>query len=483
MTDTTDFNDLAAAAGLPAVAEQVNQALMRMRQGNSPAPSGSEYGSGEPPAPSGFASISADGVEYDEDRRYSLATLHRHFFYIYGTKECWDNIRRERMDLTHLGHLVGREKYKKWMESANRKTVLGLKFEPGADLGPDYVNLFEGWGVEPKSGACDLILKHLSFLCRHREEQFQWLLRWLAYPLQNPGAKMASAVIVYGSEGPGKSITFDNIMGRIYGRHKITIGQAQLESTFTEWQSRRLFAVAEEVVSRQERNHHKGMLKHLVTGSTLQIDQKHLSLREETNHLNFVFLSNSTVPLELDMGDRRYLVLYVDEVPKPEYFQQLFQQIDNGGVEAFFHHLINLDLSGFDEHSKPPMTEEKGDLIGASMTSPQYFHYQWRNGELDIPYMCATAADLYRYFTNWCEQNGEFKRTQRYFGQELQRVMKPARLRFGYPEWNSVEGQHRVYVAEPCMAMDFGTDSPAQFIGRRCRLFREGLKQEGIIRE
>src|SRR5690606_41853369 len=88
-----------------------------------------------------------------------------------------------------------------------------------------------------------------------------------------------------------------------------------------------------------------------------------------------------------------------------EYFQQLFQQIDNGGVEAFFHHLLTLDLTGFDEHTKPPMTEEKGDLIGASMTSPQYFHFQWRNGELGIPYMCAIAADLHRYFTHWGEQN------------------------------------------------------------------------------
>src|SRR5690606_38124937 len=57
-----------------------------------------------------------------------------------------DNIRRERMELSHLSHLVGRDKYKKWMESVNRKTVLGLQFEPGADLGSDWVNLSEGWG-------------------------------------------------------------------------------------------------------------------------------------------------------------------------------------------------------------------------------------------------------------------------------------------------------------------------------------------------
>lgn len=477
--DVSDFNDLAAVAGMPAVAEQVNKALDRMRKPLC----GSDDVGDQPPAPSGFASISGDDIEYDEDRRYSLDTLYRHFFYIYGTKECWDNIRRERMELSHLGHLVGRDKYKKWMESVNRKTVLGLKFEPGADMGPDWVNLFEGWGVEPAAGDCSLILGHINFLCRGRDEEYQWLLNWLAYPLQNPGAKMSTAVVMYGSEGPGKSITFDNVMGRIYDRHKITIGQAQLESSFTEWQSRRLFAVAEEVVARTERNHYKGMLKHLVTGSTLQIDQKHMSLREETNHLNFVFLSNSTVPLELDMGDRRYLVLYVDEVPPADYFTRLFQQVDNGGVEAFFHYLLHRELGEFNAHSKPPLNDEKRDLIGASLTSPQYFHHQWRNGELSIPYSCATASDLFRYFTHWCDQNGEFKRTQRYFGQELARVMKPMRMRIRYPLHDAHENQHRLYIAEPDMEMDWGDMSQAQFIGKRCRDFRTGLEQEGIVRD
>ncbi len=102
--------------------------------------------------------------------------------------------------------------------------------------------------------------------------------------------------------------------------------------------------------------HYKGVLKHLVTGETLQINEKNMPVREERNHLNFVFLSNSTVPLALDEGDRRYLVLYVDRVPPPDYFSALVHEIDNGGIEAFYHYLMNLDLSGFTPHTKPPLT-------------------------------------------------------------------------------------------------------------------------------
>ena len=30
-----------------------------------------------------------------------------------------------------------------------------------------------------------------------------WVLRWLAYPLQHPGAKMRTAMVVHGDEGSG----------------------------------------------------------------------------------------------------------------------------------------------------------------------------------------------------------------------------------------------------------------------------------------
>lgn len=109
----------------------------------------------------------------------------------------------------------------------------------------------------------------------------------------------------------GKSLLWELVVKEIYGEYSVTVGQAQLESRFTGWQSKRCFALCEEVVARNEKAHYKGMLKHLITGSTLMIEEKNLPVREESNHMNSVFLSNSMQPLELDLGDRRYMVLKV----------------------------------------------------------------------------------------------------------------------------------------------------------------------------
>ncbi|WP_226648999.1 DUF5906 domain-containing protein [Microbulbifer variabilis] len=429
----------------------------------------------ESPAPSEAGSDSS-GL-FDEFGRFSYQALIDHFWYVWGTRHAWDNINREQIELSNLRHGVGRERFKLWEESTERRWVKDIVFSPGTDMGPKYVNLYTGFKMDPDPRGrvgCSRILHHIFRLCGERDAEFEWLMRWIAYPLQNPGAKMDSSVIMYGSEGPGKSIIWEKVVKQIYGEYSVTIGQAQLESQFTGWKSRRLFVLAEEVVSRSERNHHKGMLKQTVTGDTHMINEKMLPEREESNHMNFVFLSNSTVPLELDMGDRRYLVLYIDKVPKKQYFIDLFAEIKNGGVECFYHHLLNLDMGDFTPHTKPPDNDEKEELINASLPSPAYFHKLWKQGELDIPYKSAVAGDLFKAFQRWCERSGEFKRTERYFGAELKRVMPQVRLNIKYPEQLSAHITKRIYVTEEDMDFKYDTHF-AERLGDSCRQFKSAV--------
>lgn len=490
MAGLTDFNDLHVLhgneKGLLVVRSQIVDAVERFRGGVESSPPPSEcvpeyecnsFSCRESESPTPSFAREMDVELYDLDGRYSLPTLLGQFWYVYNTDTVWDNVNRLQMRLSHLRHCVGKDRYKGWDTSAQRKTVFKIAFEPGRDLGADHVNLWDGIKMQPDARGhlgCMKIIEHLYKLCRNREEEFEWLVRWIAYPLKHPGAKMASSVIMYGSEGPGKSIVWEKVVKAIYGEYGVTIGQAQLDSQFTGWQSKKQFAVAEEVVARTERSHHKGMLKHLVTGDTLMINEKNLPEHEETNHINFVFLSNSTVPLELDMGDRRYMVLYVNEVPSQEYFDDLYDEIKRGGVECFYQYLLKIDLAGFSPHTKPPVNEEKVGLINSSLPSPVYFYRLWEAGELDIPFRSAVASDLYKAFQRWCDQNGEFKRTSRYFGQELQRVMPQVRKNIRYPCDDSIYTTKRIYVTPGDMKLEHDEG----FVGalsESCRVFWRSL--------
>jgi putative DNA primase/helicase len=411
--------------------------------------------------------------------------LLKDFVLIYGTDLVWDCNRRRMVKLAALREVVGRERIKLWQESPYRRVAEDVLFDPTEQCGPTMLNLYDGFKMAPApvgQEGCRKILAHLGRLCGNRKDEYLFVLRWIAYPLQNPGAKMATSIVMFGAEGPGKSLVWEKVVKRIYGEYGVTIGQAQLESQFTGWQSRKLYALAEEVVSRQEMRHYKGLLKHLVTGETLQINEKMQSLREERNHLNFVFLSNSTVPLELDDGDRRYLVLYVDQVPPKEYFTELVHEIENGGVEAFYQYMLTLPMDGFNEHTKPPLNEEKQALIEGSLSPARYFLRVWQRGELDLPYGAAVAGDLYRAFCRWCERANEFKRREREFYQEIQRDLVQVRKDIKFPDQHADFKTCRIYMPK---ALEARRDEPdwLKDVALQCRAFHGALSDRYKLAE
>ena len=82
-----------------------------------------------------------------------------------------------------------------------RKTIKDLVFEPSGEIPENTINLFTGLPpqADVSTDKCQKILGHIDRLCGFRKDEYDWLLRWMAYPLQNLGAKMDTAVIMYGS--------------------------------------------------------------------------------------------------------------------------------------------------------------------------------------------------------------------------------------------------------------------------------------------
>lgn len=458
MSQQTDFNDLHVACGLQAVRQQIMSAL----EGGSVAAndacavvdSASETAS-LPRSPSGKGGASKRGM-----RIPSLEELKEHFALIYGTDTVFDGLSRRIMRLTALKEAVGPERYKTWQSSEDRVVVRGVVFDPAGRYDEDeYVNLYDGLPIEPVAATEDdvkPILSHIYWMAGGDNDVYRWLIKWIAYPLQHPGAKMQSSIINYGAEGTGKSFLWEQVVKKMYGRYGITVGQAQLESAFTTWKSHKMFVVAEEVVSRAEKAHYKGQLKHMVTGEKHIINEKNLPEREEDNLMNFVFLSNNTQPLELDYGDRRYLALFMG-APKPrEYYQQLGEWVEDGGVERFFGWLLALDLGDFSPHTQPPMTEAKESLIDMSMPSPQYFFRQWMNGDLPVPVGPIVNDDLYMAYQRWCERSREYVMSHRKFSGEIKRFMRQERVDIEHPEPGIERRTKRVWIPDTWVPTDAG---------------------------
>lgn len=343
----------------------------------------------------------------------SVDELLERFALVYGHRSTvFDFRERILMALTDMRDAcTHRELHRRWMESPAKKLVRlrEVGFDPAGTDSEITCNLWGGWPTVARSGSCEVLLELLRYLCSHEDNPdtlYEWVLRWLAYPIQHPGAKMKTALVLHGPQGAGKNLFFESVMA-IYGEYGRVVDQNAIEDKFNDWASKKLFLVADEVVARQELYHTKNKLKAFITGDWIRINPKNVSAWEERNHVNLVFLSNETQPLVLERDDRRYTVIWTPAELLPGFYQDVKDEIRAGGIEALHHHLLNLDLGDFEAWTRPPMTQAKRELIDLSMDSTERFWGDYIAGHLDgVPVLPTKSDDLYELYRTWCGRVG-----------------------------------------------------------------------------
>lgn len=342
--------------------------------------------------------------------------LTENFALLYGTDTVWDGERRVIMKINALRLAFGNDAVKMWLGSKERRLVPieNVVFEPGLEVGPDSINLFGGLPVEPEPGDCSVMLELLAHLCGESATTdtgvaavIDWVLRWVAYPLQHPGAKMQTAIVMHGAQGTGKNLFWDCVRD-LYGDYGVMVSQNELEDKFTSWLSRKLFIVGDEVVTRAEMYHKKNQLKWLVTAEKkIPIRAIQQDVRHESNHVNLVFLSNESQPLALEDGDRRYLVVYTPTKGPEDLYRRAAEFLQAGGARKFLHYLKTLDLGDFKPSTKPLMTQAKADLIELGLKPAERFVSEWLGGFLPLPVRPCSAEQVFQAFRKWCDKMGE----------------------------------------------------------------------------
>jgi putative DNA primase/helicase len=410
----TDFNDLHMAEGLPAVRSQVETHLIGLGWLVA--------------APARVASVTEGGGE--KSAMVSRITVDEAALRYWGTygmggKVLFDEYERRLVHKDDVMNLLPRHGWENLKDHPDWRVARDneIGFDPTEQDTQIKCNLFGGWPTVPKQGRCERLLELLEYLCMsegNAREVYEWILKWLAYPIQHRGAKMHSAVVVHGGQGTGKSRFFE-AHAQIYGPYGRVLGQEALEDKFNaDWSEKKLFIVADEVLARQDMYHIKNRLKGFITGDTIRVNPKNVAAHNEKNQMNIVFLSNERMPLVLENDDRRHCVIWVPPKLPDHFFGEISEEIENGGIEALHYFLLNLDLGDFKPWTKPPMTTAKQDLIDLGVGSEERFIREWEALELEnpttyetIPFCPCLGSSLYRVYEQWCERAGERKRSQK----------------------------------------------------------------------
>lgn len=460
----TDFNDLHVAEGLHVVRVQVEARLSALRWAQKPsAPITTTEGAGGRLAP----------IESTHELLQRFPLVFGHGGAVFDRQE------HMLMSVSDMRDAcVNKYIHRAWAESSERQIVRirEVGFDPtGKD--PDITcNLYAGWPTRPTAGSCDRLLDLLRYMCstdRNPDYLFRWVLRWIAYPIQHPGAKMKSTVVVHGPQGTGKNLVFEAVM-KIYGEYGDVLDQSAVEDKFNDWASRKLFMIADEVVARSDVYHIKNQLKGLITGDRIRINPKNMKAHWERNHLNLVFLSNEAMPVVLEEDDRRHCVIWTPDKQQPEVYSAVLEELRAGGVAALHDYLLHLDLGDFGPGTMPPITDAKAQLINLGLDSPIRFHDDLVMD--DIPGLAAVpglCSDWYEIYKLWCGRHGYRPAPQSKFAVALTRQRKVLQARKRYRPAEKVKGPHSFLLLGETLPPE--GDMETDWLGRKYADVREQL--------
>ena len=271
-----------------------------------------------------------------------------------------------------------------WLAWPCRARVSQITYAPGQPhLTEDGAyNLYMPPQVMPAKGDCgpweDLISKMFAGVePSHRT----WFCRWLAYPLQHPGTKMFSCILLWSHlGGTGKNLLAEAMIP-IYGESNCaTIKSKHLTSDFNSWCEGKQFVIGDEISLDADKRSLSDDLKSMITNRVIRINRKGIESYEIPDYSNYVFTSNDPVSIALEQGERRTFVLHTPEEKVGNDYGARFMRWLYGyeappgtrplgpgaGAHALAWYLLHLDLADFSPTAEPPDTKAKLELIAAS---------------------------------------------------------------------------------------------------------------------
>lgn len=251
-----------------------------------------------------------------------------------------------------------------WMEHADRPTAIGFTIDPQGERFVDgRLNLWQGYGVEPVPGEWPLLRQHiLDVICSGNEEHADYLLRYIAFALQNPTRQSEIIVILRGKQGTGKG-TLVLLLCDIFGAHGLQVSDRRhLVGNFNAHLMQLCFLFADEAVWAGDKQA-EGTLKRMATEPSLVFEPKGLDAVTGPNMLTVMMASNEDWVAPVAEDDRRYVVFDVSDARQRDnvYFGRLRKELDNGGREAFLHDMLAMELGDWHPRDDPPETQAKSD--------------------------------------------------------------------------------------------------------------------------
>jgi hypothetical protein len=334
----------------------------------------------------GWAGIAKNAVEIDEEKDEIVAGINKNYAFINsrggkacilyeGTdekgkpKEFYHNVSDFYHIMANKGGLY-RQKAKSqefvpcsklWMQHPKRRSYQGITFDPSTSERNinGYYNAWQGFGVEPQHGDWSRMRHHImDVLAAGDDALFEYILKWLAWAVQNPGKQSETALVFKGPRGGGKG-TLGNVLLKMFGHHGLHLSSASLlAGRFSGHLENCAFVFADESLWAGDKSAEQ-QLKRMITEPTLMIEGKGRDAFPVANKLKIMMASNENWVAPVGPLERRFAISTTSHarVRDRDYFDALYKEIENGGVADILYDLLEEDLFGWHPRYDIPETE------------------------------------------------------------------------------------------------------------------------------
>jgi Family of unknown function (DUF5906) len=278
-----------------------------------------------------------------------------------------------------------------WLSHPHRRQYEGLDLVPnGPSLLPgNYLNLWRGWGVDPKKGSWRLIERHIIEVLANGDQRFEdYIKRSTAWKFQNPALPTEVVLALLGGKGAGKG-AWGKILMTIFGQHALQIFSSDhLCGKHNAHLQNKLFLFLDEAMWAGDKDAER-VLKGATTEKWIMIEPKGINAFQWVNHLGIYMSGNDKWIVPASHDERRYAVNRINERWKqnPDYFRPLFEEIEGGGPAAMLYDMLRMDLEGWHPRDHVPQTKAliEQKLLGLTGLEQWYVHLL-NVGELPNPY-------------------------------------------------------------------------------------------------
>ena len=205
---------------------------------------------------------------------------------------------------------------------------------------------------------------------------YLWIVGWWAQIVQQPSVKMATALVLRGPFGAGKT-KIGQVMGSLIGDHYLLVASPRyITGQFNSHMASLLVLHADEAFWAGDKAS-VGTLRDLVSGDHHMLEYKNVDPIRIKNHMRLFVTGNPDWMVPAGFRERRWAVFDMGEEHMQDhaYFAAIDHEMNNGGREALLHYLLNFDLSQVDLRTIPKTAALLDQQI-ESMTPEQAWWFE-----------------------------------------------------------------------------------------------------------